>query len=162
MDWYRYHISIKNGIHSTTFTVEGEPNSIEQVYNLIKERGRFRFQDWVTGKVGGMPNTKKTGDKGEDGYYYWVDNKKSKKAIISVKSGHVTPSDIRDLNGTVEGKAEAGIFLTLEEPTPGMKSYANSKGFIHDNFGQRYPKLQILTVKEILEGKELELPHETK
>lgn len=148
----------ENKIHSTTFSIEGEPNSIEQVYSLIKERGRFRFQDWITGKVGGVPNTKKTGDKGEDGYYYWVDNKKSKKAIISVKSGHVTPSDIRDLIGTIDGKADAGVFLTLEEPTPGMISKTNSKLFIEDSMGGRYPKIQILTVKEILNGKKIDLP----
>lgn len=145
-------------IKSADFTIEGEPNSIEQVYNLIKERGRFRFQDWITGKIGGIPNTTKTGDKGEDGYYYWVDNKKSKKAIISVKSGHITPSGIRDLIGTIDDKADAGIFLTLEEPTRGMISEAKSKGFIHDSMGNSYPKIQILTVEEILKGKKPDLP----
>lgn len=148
----------KHGIQSNVFTVEGEPNSIEQTHNLIRECGRFRFQDWVTGKIGGVPNTKKTGDKGEDGYYYWVDNKKSKKAIISVKSGHVSPSDIRDLIGTVDGKADCGIFLTLEEPTSAMISSAKSKGFIEDSMSVSYPKIQILTVEEILNGKKLDLP----
>lgn len=63
-----------------------------------------------------------------------------------------------DLIGTVDGKADAGIFLTLEEPTSSMISEAKSKGFINDSMGKSYPKIQILTVKEILNGKKPDLP----
>lgn len=142
------------------FEVEGEPTTVEQAKQLIKERGRFRFQEWITVKVGGIPNTKKTGDKGEDGYHYFTDNKEIKKVIISVKSGHnIAPTDIRDLRGTIERqKADAGIFLTLCEPTKGMIEEAVSAGFIYDWIGKRYPKIQILTVEEILKGKRIDLP----
>jgi len=148
----------KNSVLPTDFIVEGEPTTMQQVDRLIEERGRFRFQDWITGKIGGIPNTKKTADKGEDGYYYWKDNKETKKAIISVKSGHVAPTDIRDLVGTIDKKADVGIFLTLKEPSTEMVKKAVTTGFIYDSFGQRYPKIQILTVEEILNGKKLDLP----
>lgn len=148
----------KNHIHSETFTVEGEPTTIDGAKELIRERGRFRFQDWVTGRIGAVPNTKKTADEGEDGYYFWTDNNKDHKAIISVKSGHTGPSDIRDLKGTMKSKkATAGVFITLEEPTRGMRTEASS-GYFKDSFDNRYPIVQILTVEDILEGKKVDLP----
>jgi len=150
----------KNSIFKAEYSVEGEPTTLEGVESLIKERGEFRFQDWIIGRVkGGIPNDKKTADKGVDGLYFWEDAKRTKKAIISVKSGIVHPSDIRDLAGTVDSsKADAGIFLTLKEPTPKMKEVSNSYEFIYDCMGKRYPKIQILTVQEILDRKKLNLP----
>jgi hypothetical protein len=141
------------------FTVEGEPTTIDEVKSLISERGRFRFQEWIIIKVGGIPNTKKTADKGEDGSYNWFDNNEGKKAVISVKSGHVNPVDIRELGGTMEReKAVAGIFLTLEQPTEGMIDAQLSTRFIYDSMGKRYPRVQILTVEDILNGKKVDLP----
>ena len=55
---------------------------------------------------------------------------KIKKAIISVKGGHVGVSQVRDLIGVIKReKAEMGIFITLEPFTKPMEQEAILEGF---------------------------------
>ena len=44
-----------------------------------------------------------------------------------------------------------GVFVTLRDPTKSMKDFAREAGKIEIH-GQRYDALQILTVKQILDG----------
>ena len=68
---------------------------------------------------------------------------------------------MRDLKGTIDReKAQIGVLITLKEPTKGMKEEAASAGFYKSPMGKDYPKLQILTVKELLEGYEIKRPSE--
>ncbi len=56
-------------------------------------------------------------------------------------------------------KAAIGIFLTLEPPTKPMEKEAAEAGFYHsEGWNKDYPKIQILTVEEILNGKQPDLP----
>ncbi len=77
-----------------------------------------------------------------------------------MKSGHISSRDIRDLRGVIEReKAEIGALLTLEEPSKPMMKEAASAGFYEsEGWGKKYPKLQILTIAELLERKELDYP----
>jgi site-specific DNA-methyltransferase (adenine-specific) len=50
-----------------------------------------------------------------------------------------------------------GIFVTLNEPTPGMRADAASAGTVTIN-GKSYALIQILTVKEMLKGTRPRLP----
>ena len=79
---------------------------------------------------------------------------------MQVKSGKVSSPLIRDLKGTVEReKAAMGLFITLEEPTRDMRTEAVSAGFYRSTVWQRdFPKLQIRTVEELLNGKSFDLP----
>ncbi len=54
-------------------------------------------------------------------------------------------------------QAPIGVFITLEEPTAPMINEALSTGFYRAH-GKRYPKLQILTVEDLLAGKKAEMP----
>jgi site-specific DNA-methyltransferase (adenine-specific) len=85
---------------------------------------------------------------------------KAKRVIVSVKGGGVNVSHIRDLVGTVEReKAAIGVYLTLEPPTKPMLKEATEAGFYHsEGWNKDYPKIQILTVEDILNGKQLDLP----
>jgi site-specific DNA-methyltransferase (adenine-specific) len=77
-----------------------------------------------------------------------------------VKSGHVKAGDIRDLKGVLDReKAAIGAFITLEEPTAPMRTEAVSAGFYEsEHFKDRHPRIQILTIKELLSGKPLQYP----
>lgn len=88
---------------------------------------------------------------------------KSKKIVFSVKSGKVNVSHIRDLVGTVEReKAAIGVYVTLEPPTKPMITEAVSAGFYHsDFFNKDYPRIQILTVEDILAGRGVSMPAES-
>ncbi|HEV2418779.1 MAG TPA: hypothetical protein VGX94_13335 [Terriglobia bacterium] len=56
-------------------------------------------------------------------------------------------------------KAAIGALLTLREPTKPMLTEAASAGFYKsENFPEQYPRLQILTIEELLDGKQLRFP----
>jgi len=80
--------------------------------------------------------------------------------IVQVKSGHVESGDVRDLRGTVEaGNAAIGVFITLEPPTSEMNTAAVTAGFYHsDTWDKDYPRIQILTVADLLHGAEVKMP----
>jgi site-specific DNA-methyltransferase (adenine-specific) len=88
------------------------------------------------------------------------DQKTPHRCIVQVKSGHVSSATIRDLKGTVEReKAELGMLITLEEPTAPMRKEAIEAGFYHSELMQRdYPKIQILTIADLLKKSEPQLP----
>ena len=121
-----------------------------------------QFQWWAVSLVGGQPygDKKKGADTGIDGYLYFMDEKnKVKKAIIQVKAGGVSVSQMRDLIGVVQReKAEMGVFLCLESVTKPMKIEADSQGFYHSPLGRDYPKIQTFTIEQLLEGKKPDIP----
>jgi len=77
-----------------------------------------------------------------------------------VKSGQVKSGDIRDLAGTVgRENAAIGVFVTLNEPTKDMRKEAVSAGYyFSEGWNINYPKIQILTVGELLDGAVINMP----
>lgn len=59
---------------------------------------------------------------------------------------------------TEREKAEIGVLITLDDATKAMRSEAASAGFYKSPWGS-HPRIQILTIAEILEGKGIEYPH---
>ncbi len=52
-----------------------------------------------------------------------------------------------------------GVFLTLDNPTRDMESEAAAAGVYHSpGWDRDYPKLQILTVADLLNGAEVKMP----
>jgi site-specific DNA-methyltransferase (adenine-specific) len=146
-----------------TYKVVGEPVSLPDAQALA-EQDRYQFQWWALGLVGARPVEQKKGaDKGIDGRLYFHDDVKggeTKQVVFSVKSGHATVSQVRDLRGVLDReKAAIGVFITLEEPTQPMQREAAGAGFYESTWmGKKYPRLQILTVAELLEGKAIDMP----
>jgi site-specific DNA-methyltransferase (adenine-specific) len=66
------------------------------------------------------------------------------------------------LRGVLEAeKAPIGAFITLQEPTKPMVEEAISAGSYKSPThykDQRFPRLQILTIQELLSGKKLQYP----
>lgn len=134
------------------FEVDGIPVSVEQAKHLF-DRDPLQFQHWFVERLGGFPMKKKVADKGIDGRLYFETREGLKEVIISVKGGTLHPTDVRDLRGVIEREgAVMGGLLTLKEPTRGMRSEAASAGMFEYN-GVPYPRLQMLTVQEVIEGK---------
>lgn len=144
-----------------TYTVIGEPTDHAGAAQLAAE-DKYQFQWWALGLVHARPTEQKKGaDRGIDGRIYFHDDNsgKSKQVIFSVKSGGVTVSQVRDLRGTLEREnAEIGVFLCFEEPTKPMLREAAEAGFYQSSDGSRYPRIQILTIEELLAGKQVEYP----
>jgi site-specific DNA-methyltransferase (adenine-specific) len=151
---------LKSNFPNIEFTVIGEPVDLSGA-KALSDQNKYQFQWWALSLIDARPygDKKKGADTGIDGYYYFNDGGKTKKAIVSVKGGHVTVSQVRDLNSVVEReKASMGFFITLEHPTRPMKEEATKKGFYKDSFSNEYPKVQILTIEEILNGKKPDTP----
>jgi site-specific DNA-methyltransferase (adenine-specific) len=105
---------------------------------------------------------KKGADTGIDGYINFFDDKsgQAKQVIVQVKSGYIGVNHVRDLKGVLDReKAAIGALITLREPTKPMLTEAAATGFYESkDFPGRYPRLQILTIAELLAGKKLEYP----
>ena len=146
---------------SCKYKTIGEPKDLSGAKELALQN-RYQFQHWTLGLVNARPVEEKKGaDKGIDGIIYFQDSPKEfKKIIIQVKSGHINPAQIRDLKGVVEReKAQIGVFITLNKPTKQMIKEAVSSGFYEsETYNKKYPKIQILTIKDLLSGKEIEYP----
>jgi hypothetical protein len=145
-----------------SYQVIGEPVSLPDAQTVAKQ-DPYQFQWWALGLVGARPVEQKKGsDKGIDGRLYFHDDPvsgKTKQIILSVKAGHTSVAHVRDLRGVIEReKAEIGVLISLEEPTKHMRTEAASSGFYDSPWGKRFPRLQILTVGELLDGKGIEYP----
>lgn len=152
-----------------SFKVVGEPEDLGAARQLAND-DRYQFQWWALSLVRARPlggeagskQGKKGSDKGIDGVITFLDDAsgKPKRALIQVKSGKVNSGLIRDLRGTIEREqAQLGVFLTLEEPTRDMLIEAAAAGVYRPpSWGRDYPKLQILTIAELLRGAEIKMP----
>ena len=145
-----------------TYRVIGEPTTLHDAVTLADE-DPYQFQWWALGLVGARPVEQKKGsDKGIDGRLYFHDEAeggKTKQIILSVKAGSTNVVHLRDLHGVLEReKAEIGVLITMQEPTRPMRTEAASAGFYNSPWGTRHPKLQILTVAELLDRKRIDMP----
>lgn len=154
-------------VEKRDYDVRGEPVDLPSAQQLAHD-DRYQFQWWALSLVQAQPiggdgkQGKKGSDKGIDGVIHFIDDKtgKPKQAIIQVKSGKVKSGDIRDLRGVIEKEnAALGLFLTLENPSKDMLAEAAAAGFYHSPlWGQDYPRLQILTITDLLHGAAPRMP----
>jgi hypothetical protein len=146
---------------AAAFKVIGEPTSIPDAAALAAS-DPYQFQWWALGLVGARPVEEKKGaDKGVDGKIVFQGEYAGEfqSVIISVKAGHVTANHVRDLRGVVDReKAAIGVLISMEEPTGPMKTEAVTAGFFVSPTWGQFPKIQLITVAELLGGKKIEMP----
>ena len=142
------------------YEVVGEPTTVEDAAQLAKD-DPYQFQFWALGLIGARPaNPKKGADKGIDGRLFFFDDasRTPKQMIISVKAGGVSVSHVRDLRGVVEREgADMGLLLSFNQPTQPMRTEAATAGFYKSTDGL-HPKIQTVTVGELLSGKVIDMP----
>lgn len=143
------------------YQVIGEPTDLAGAQELAHE-DPYQFQWWALGLVGARPVEQKKGaDKGIDGRLFFHEQQggATQQAILSVKAGHVNVAHVRDLRGVLDReKAAIGILISMEAPTGPMRSEAASAGLYEAAWGQKYPRIQLLTVAELLGGKRIDMP----
>lgn len=140
-------------VEGANFEVDGIPVSVEQAQELFGH-DPFVFQNWAVERVGGFPMRKKVADRGIDGRVYFETRDGLREMVLSVKGGGIRPTDVRDLRGVLEREetAELAGFISLREPTAAMRKEAAEAGQ-YEYQGVPYDRVQLLTIKEILEGK---------
>ena len=155
---------LRDSFPGIQFEVIGEPVDLASAKTLARQ-DRYQFQWWALGLIKARPlgDKKKGADKGIDGVIQFIDDPsgKPKRAVVQVKSGHVAVNAVRELKA-VAAKDALGIFITLEPPTTPMQTEAVSAGFYHSpGWNKDYPKIQILTIEELLHGKAVDMPPQT-
>ena len=146
----------------------GIPKDVEAARDLaLKSKTRKEFEVWAIMTYSNnraIPNEKKGADKGIDGIMYFttsVSPLEHGTILFSVKSGAVGVAQVRDFLHVIEReKAAGGVFITLEEPTKPMLQEAKNAGkFINPLTDATFDKLQIVTVKEMIEGARANFPN---
>jgi site-specific DNA-methyltransferase (adenine-specific) len=146
------------------YEVRGAPPDLASAEALALQN-RYQFEWWALDLVDARParDRKKGADTGVDGTINFFDDEsgQAKKIVVQVKSGRVNVSLLRDLKGVLEReKATIGALITLKEPTGPMRREAAAAGFYEPELfpGHQYPRMQILTISELLAGKAIEYP----
>jgi len=144
-----------------TYRVHGIPHDLAGAHALF-DANPFDFERWAVSLVDGQPNEKQVGDKGSDGVIRFpIGRNNMGRIVVSVKGGkHLNPAMVRDLIGTVgTQRAEMGLLITMDTSTRGVRDAVNHSGtYEHPATGTRYPRVQVVTVAELLEGKRPAMP----
>ena len=144
--------------------VIGEPTDLSGARALAAEN-KYQFQWWALGLVGARPVEEKKGaDGGVDGKILFRDHPDPKQKphaiVFSVKGGGVGVKDVRELDSVVKKTGAAiGVLISLAETTKQMRIEAVETGSYTSTFnGQKYPRLQLLTIEQLLAGMPIKRP----
>jgi hypothetical protein len=147
---------------AASYRVHGIPRDLGGSRALF-DRSPFDFERWAVSLANGTPNQKQVGDKGIDGVVRFPLTAKGApgRVLASVKGGSTMgPQFVRDLLGTVETqKAQMGLLITMVQPTKGMVGAVDHAGsYVWPVNGQTFPRVQIITVPDLLAGRRPNLP----
>ena len=145
-------------VENQDYQITGIPKTLEGAKDLW-ERDTYQFQKWAVEMVEGFVTARKTGDGGVDGRIYFSTGEDAdlKAMKLEVKGGKkVKIESLRALAGIIdEEDFPMGGFITLK--TLGRIQKQNFEDFCRTKRdvnigGIPYPRLQILSVEEILNG----------
>ena len=147
--------------------LEGSPETMGE-YNRLTP---YEKQDWLIRRLNGLPNPRKSGDRGVDGdmdIHLGVDENGRDswgRVIFSVKTGRQRkPEHVRELLGTMDSeRAQIGVLILDVEPTSKMEEAAQKARQLKyqqraDLPPKEYDRVQILTAYEIIEGAKIDCP----
>ena len=157
----RDRLGLKEG---EDFEIDGVPRNSEGARSLwIKDK--YHFQRWAVEQVDGFVTTKRTADGGIDGRLYFglPDARDLSSMAIEVKGGkNVGIKEVRELRGVLDNDQALIAGLIVLDPF-GPTKERNIRRFMADAgdldvMGVKYPRMQVLTVADILDGKRFHTP----
>ena len=156
-------------VEGNDFEIKGMPRDLEGARDLW-ERDKYHFQKWAVEQVDGFVTARKSGDGGVDGRLYFAmpqqgawERDPLRSMVIEVKGGtNVGIGVVRDLRGVLEREeADMAGLIVLHEPSDKKRaSFGRELASAGDLevHGTPYPRMQLLTVSEILDGKRFKTP----
>jgi len=151
-------------VEGQDFIIEGVPRNIEGARDLWR-RDKYHFQKWAVEQVDGFVTARRTGDRGIDGRLYFAEpgRRDLHSMVLEVKGGsNVGIGAVRDLRGVLErDTASMAGLIVMEDPGERKrKNFAQEMAAAGDLevFGVQYPRMQLLTIPEILAGKRFRTP----
>lgn len=149
-------------VEGQDYEIRGIPRTLEAATDLWR-RDPYQFQKWVVEMVDGFVTARRTNDGEVDGRIYFYEDEEMKAMKLSVKGGdNIKPEMLRALAGVIDDEGyPMGGFITRKtlgtRQRQNFLNFCREKGEIEIN-GVSYPRLQILCVEEILEGKRFNTP----
>ena len=152
-------------VENKHFIIKGIPYNYEGAHDLWR-RDPYQFQQWCVEEVNGFVTNKRSADGGIDGRIYFEMNnvKKLQNMILEVKGGASVPvAHLRALIGALEisDAKMAGLIVMEDLGSRKRRNFQNemdAAGAIEIN-GDSYPRVQMLTVAEILNGARFKMPN---
>ncbi len=84
---------------------------------------------------------------------FWNSQEKLRKGGLRVKGGTLTLSAVRDFASVIKGNdAIMGLLIAQQDPTKEMRLVCEQQGYAEWESAKKYPKMQIRTVKDLLEN----------
>ena len=153
-------------IEGNDYVIDGIPRTLEGARDLWN-RDKYQFQKWAIEQVGGFVTARKTADGGIDGRIYFRDSRKNKhlSMVLEVKGGrNVSIKDVRDLRGVMEREYDsvmAGLIVLddLSERKKANFLREMATAGTHNDGSRQCPKMQLLSVNDILAGKVFDTLH---
>ena len=151
-------------VEGKDFTVEGVPRTVEGAQDLWT-RDKYHFQKWAVEQVEGFVTTRRSADGGVDGRLYFAvpHARELQSMVIEVKGGrNVNIRDLRALKGVLDYDTALMAGLIILHPLGQTKARNFQKSMAEagtlEILGIEYPRMQILTVEEMLEGRRFMTP----
>ena len=151
-------------VEDQDYEIEGVPRTVEGAQDLW-ERDKYHFQKWAVEQIEGFVTTKRSSDGGIDGRVYFAlpNEPDLQSMVVEVKGGrNVNIRDIRALKGVLDydDALMAGLIVLH---SLGQTQERNFNRFMAEAgtlkiLGIEYPRMQILTVAQILEGQRFKTP----
>ena len=151
---------LADGVH---YEIGGIPSTKEYALDLWT-REPYQFQRWAIESVDGFVTPKRTSDGGIDGILWFrFPGKKELSSmvimVIEVKSGEsVVIEVIRSLRGVLEGSRFEMAGLIIRNPLSDGKRQSFQREMSKAGFIEGYPRMQILILNDILQGKKFKTP----
>ena len=148
------------------FEITGVPHTLEGAKDLWT-RDKYHFQKWAVEEVDGFVTTKRTADGGIDGrlYFDMPGERDLQSMVLEVKGGvNVTIADLRALHSVLEREEAlmAGFIIMAPLGDRKMNNFLKLAAEAGDldvpGSARLYPRIQILSVPDILEGKRFDTP----
>ena len=148
------------------FEITGVPRTLEGAKDMWK-RDKYHFQKWAIEEVDGFVTTKRTADGGIDGrlYFDMPSERDLQSMVVEVKGGaNITIADLRALHNVLEREKALMAGLIIMEPLSDRKMAnfrkltAEAGDLEIEGSAHSYPKMQILSVPDILEGNRFDTP----
>jgi len=145
-----------------SYQARGRPEDIAGARDLAR-RDKHQFQWWAAWRVGAQTyrEEKRGADRGIDGNILFKNGPYGDgRIIVSVKGGeNVGVQMVYELAGVIDREdAEMGILVTLDKKTGPMEREARDAGFVARSAHGRLPRIQVVTIEEMLAGQMPKLP----
>ena len=151
-------------VQGEDYVIEGVPQNFEGAQELWRQ-DPYQFQKWCVEQVEGFVNVKRSADEGIDGrvYFDMPGDKILQSMALEVKGGEtVGINAVRALRSVLgyENVQMVGLILLNEPGAQQKKNFLATMALAGDVEigGASYPRIQLLTVAEMLAGRRFDMP----